>query len=75
MNDENAWEAVVALGLVDPYFVLYCISIHPGTGIFSPVDLKAEGAVSTNSLNNLLGLMVRRATFTLIPWCPDLLQS
>ena len=70
MNNGNDCEAVIALGLVDPYFVLYCIFTHPGTRIFSPVDLKVGGVVGTNSLNNLLGLMVRRATLTLILWYP-----
>lgn len=58
MNIENDWEAIIALDLEDSYTVLY----WTGTRIFSPADLKIEGALSTNSLDNFLGLIVGRAT-------------
>ena len=69
MNNKKDWEAVIALGLVDSYFVLYCISTNPGTRNSSPADPKVDGVVNTNSLNNVPRLIMRRAipTHSLVP--------
>ena len=46
-------------------FILYCVFPHIQTKISSPANLKVLGEDSTNSLNNLLRLVVRRVILTL----------
>lgn len=71
MNHKIGWKAVIVMGLVISYFVFYCILSHSQTWISSPAGLKVSGEVSTNSLNSLLGSVVRRATLIHILWYPS----
>lgn len=63
MNNKKDWEVVIVLGLVDFYFVFYCIFINLGIRNFSLVDFKVDGVVNINFLNNVSRLIMRRVIF------------